>query len=145
MLFWQGANVLHPDAVAPARASGVVLNIKNTSNPQHPGTLVVPDGDVRAARTVATEQVIGVTGIGEAGVGEPGGVVIVCTTTESARNIVGLVSVALAEAGIANKKVAWDTGVPVVRVHVAEEARPSATRVIYKAIGDSALFVAQQD
>ncbi|MDQ1348197.1 MAG: bifunctional aspartokinase / homoserine dehydrogenase 1 [Acidobacteriota bacterium] len=35
-----GAKVLHPRTIAPARAAGVPVRIRNTFRPEHPGTLV---------------------------------------------------------------------------------------------------------
>ena len=65
------ANVLHPDAVAPSQRAAVPINIRNTANPTHPGTLIVHDDDERAQRGAA-QQVVGVTIQDEA-------VVVVCT------------------------------------------------------------------
>ena len=65
------ANVLHPDAVAPSQRAAVPINIRNTANPTHPGTLIVHDDDERAQRGAA-QQVVGVTIQDDA-------VVVVCT------------------------------------------------------------------
>lgn len=40
-----GAEVLHEDAVAPARRRGIPINIRSTSEPQKPGTLIVKNAD----------------------------------------------------------------------------------------------------
>ncbi|BAM05195.1 aspartate kinase [Phycisphaera mikurensis] len=40
-LSYMGATVLHPEAVFPVRAAGIPVNIRNTSEPAHPGTLIV--------------------------------------------------------------------------------------------------------
>ena len=47
-----GAKVLHPRTIAPARAAGVPVRIRNTFRPDHPGTLVERRGasDERAGR-----------------------------------------------------------------------------------------------
>jgi aspartate kinase len=37
-----GASVMHEDAVFPVRNAGVPTSIRNTGNPQHPGTIIVP-------------------------------------------------------------------------------------------------------
>eukprot|EP01052_Picozoa_sp_SAG31_P014992 SAG31_NODE_950_length_10811_cov_4.497760_2_plen_420_part_00 len=57
-----GAGVLHPDAVAPCKAVGVPINVKNTRNPVHPGTMMVADGDPRASQWDQAALAIGVTG-----------------------------------------------------------------------------------
>ncbi len=46
-LAFMGASVLHEDAVQPVRESGIALNIRNTNEPDNPGTLIVEriDGD----------------------------------------------------------------------------------------------------
>lgn len=40
-LSYMGATVLHPEAVFPVRASGIPVNIRNTGDPDHPGTHIV--------------------------------------------------------------------------------------------------------
>ena len=41
-LAYMGANVLHPESIFPVRRAGIPINIKNTFNPAHPGTLIMP-------------------------------------------------------------------------------------------------------
>jgi homoserine kinase len=48
-----GAKVLHPRTIAPARAAGVPVRIRNTFRPEHPGTLV----ERRSAATAGDERV----------------------------------------------------------------------------------------
>jgi len=55
-LSYMGATVLHEDAIFPVRTVGIPVQIKNTNDPQAPGTLIVPKTDV-----IDTERVI--TGI----------------------------------------------------------------------------------
>ena len=40
-----GAEVLHEDAISPARRLGIPINIKNTFEPDNPGTLIVQNAD----------------------------------------------------------------------------------------------------
>ena len=40
-LSYMGARVLHPEAVFPVRQAGIPVNIRNTNEPDHPGTLLV--------------------------------------------------------------------------------------------------------
>jgi aspartate kinase len=40
-LSYMGASVLHDEAIAPVRDVGIVLNIRNTNEPDHPGTRIV--------------------------------------------------------------------------------------------------------
>lgn len=42
-LSYMGANVLHEDAVFPARAAGIPINIRNTNAPEDPGTIITND------------------------------------------------------------------------------------------------------
>ncbi|MDR0285215.1 MAG: aspartate kinase [Propionibacteriaceae bacterium] len=39
-LTYMGATVLHEDAITPVREAGIPINIRNTNNPDHPGTWV---------------------------------------------------------------------------------------------------------
>lgn len=41
-LAYMGAEVLHPESVFPVRSAGIPINIKNTFNPSHKGTMIVP-------------------------------------------------------------------------------------------------------
>lgn len=40
-LSYMGANVLHPEAIFPVALCGIPINIKNTFNPDNPGTMIV--------------------------------------------------------------------------------------------------------
>ena len=40
-LAYMGASVLHEDSVAPVKDAGIPLNIRNTNDPSHPGTMIV--------------------------------------------------------------------------------------------------------
>ncbi|KND50738.1 MAG: aspartate kinase [Parcubacteria bacterium C7867-001] len=42
-LAYRGASVLHGAALAPLKDRGTVINIRNSRNPMHPGTQVVPE------------------------------------------------------------------------------------------------------
>ncbi len=42
-LSYMGASVLHEEAVFPARQAGIPINIRNTNEPDNPGTLIVSD------------------------------------------------------------------------------------------------------
>jgi aspartate kinase len=44
-LSYMGARVLHEEAVFPVRAAGIPLNIRNTHDPEAPGTTIVSDSD----------------------------------------------------------------------------------------------------
>ncbi len=41
-LSYMGASVMHEEAVFPVRLAGIPTSIRNTKNPQHPGTLILP-------------------------------------------------------------------------------------------------------
>src|SRR5688572_8111023 len=43
-----GAKVLHEEAVFPVREAGIAVNVRNTNDPEHGGTLVVPEGHPKA-------------------------------------------------------------------------------------------------
>jgi aspartate kinase len=44
-LAYMGAHVLHDEAIFPVREAGIPVLIKNTNNPDDPGTLIVKDAD----------------------------------------------------------------------------------------------------
>lgn len=48
-LSYMGATVLHEDAVFPVFKANIPINIKNTNNPQDPGTFILPNVDDKEA------------------------------------------------------------------------------------------------
>lgn len=42
-LSYMGASVLHDEAVFPAREAGIPINIRNTNEPDNPGTIIIDD------------------------------------------------------------------------------------------------------
>ena len=42
-LSYMGASVLHEDAIFPVRKAGIPINIRNTNEPGHPGTVILPN------------------------------------------------------------------------------------------------------
>ncbi len=48
-LAFMGASVLHEESVAPVKDMGITLNIRNTNEPDDPGTVIVPSSDNDAA------------------------------------------------------------------------------------------------
>ncbi len=44
-LAYMGASVLHDEAIFPVRQAGIPVNIRNTNDPEHPGTLIVRDAE----------------------------------------------------------------------------------------------------
>ena len=42
-LSYMGANVLHSESIFPVRSQGIPINIRNTFEPEHPGTMILPD------------------------------------------------------------------------------------------------------
>lgn len=51
-LSYMGASVLHEDAIYPARMANVPINIRNTNQPEDPGTFITP----RFLRTIAANR-----------------------------------------------------------------------------------------
>ena len=55
-LSYMGATVLHEDAIFPVRAAGIPINIRNTNQPNDPGTLIVAgdsaDSDAQTGYTI---------------------------------------------------------------------------------------------
>lgn len=54
-LSYMGASVMHDEATLPVREAGIPINIRNTNEPQHPGTRIVPrlPDDAKLANAVA--------------------------------------------------------------------------------------------
>lgn len=52
-LSYMGAGVLHEDAIFPVRMAGIPINIRNTNEPDNPGTMIVraDESHVRGAIT----------------------------------------------------------------------------------------------
>jgi bifunctional aspartokinase / homoserine dehydrogenase 1 len=72
-LAYYGAKVLHPKTIRPVIENGIPLRIKNSFNPDHPGTLIVGDnvaanGAIKAVTAVANLALITVEGKGMMGV-----------------------------------------------------------------------------
>ncbi len=44
-LAYMGATVLHDEAIFPVRKAGIPVNIRNTNQPEHPGTMIVRDAE----------------------------------------------------------------------------------------------------
>ncbi len=57
-LSYMGAEVLHPESIFPVRSAGIPINIKNTFNPDCPGTLIV----AHSKRTEGKNVVTGIAG-----------------------------------------------------------------------------------
>jgi aspartate kinase len=72
-LAFYGANVLHPKTMRPCIENGIPLRIKNTFNPDHPGTVVVPEtseknGAIKAVTAIKNLGMITVEGKGMLGI-----------------------------------------------------------------------------
>ena len=72
-LAYYGAKVLHPKTIRPVVENDIPLRIKNTFNPDHPGTLIVPDdesgaGTIKAVTAIKDVGLITVAGRGMLGV-----------------------------------------------------------------------------
>ena len=58
-----GATVLHDEAIFPVRESGIPVNIRNTNEPDDPGTMIVRgNGNGKAGKLDYTGQITGVAG-----------------------------------------------------------------------------------
>lgn len=44
-LAYMGATVLHEDAIFPVRQACIPINVRNTNEPDEPGTMIIPDND----------------------------------------------------------------------------------------------------
>jgi aspartate kinase len=64
-LAYFGAKVLHPKTIHPAVKQGIPVRVKNTFDPEHPGTVITAEGDREAlgARAIAHKRGIHVVSI----------------------------------------------------------------------------------
>jgi bifunctional aspartokinase / homoserine dehydrogenase 1 len=72
-LAYYGARVLHPKTMRPCLDNNIPLRIKNTFNPDHPGTLIVPDGQginggIKAVTAIENLSLVTIEGKGMIGV-----------------------------------------------------------------------------
>ena len=72
-LAFYGAKVLHPLTIRPCVENDIPLRIKNTFNPDHPGTVIVsdsvePNGDLKAVTAIRNLSLVTVEGRGMMGV-----------------------------------------------------------------------------
>jgi len=72
-LAYYGAKVVHPKTIRPVIERGIELWIKNTFNPDHPGTCIVPDhrrisGKIKAVTAIKGQSMITIEGRGMLGV-----------------------------------------------------------------------------
>ncbi|MCB9420576.1 MAG: aspartate kinase [Ardenticatenaceae bacterium] len=72
-LAFYGAKVLHPKTIRPCVENGIPLRIKNTFNPTHDGTVIVPDngngkGGIKAVTAIKNLSLLTVEGKGMLGV-----------------------------------------------------------------------------
>lgn len=72
-LAYFGAKVLHPKTILPVVERGIPLRIKNTFNPEHPGTLVLSEsngagGTLHAVTAIKRQSLVTIEGRGMLGV-----------------------------------------------------------------------------
>ncbi len=72
-LAYYGARVLHPKTMRPCVENNIPLRIKNTFNPEHPGTVIVPkrtnqNGGIKAVTSIKDLSLITVEGKGMLGI-----------------------------------------------------------------------------
>jgi aspartate kinase len=72
-LAFYGAKVLHPKTVQPIINKGIPLRVRNTFNPQHPGTLIGKNGEksttvIKAVTSIRKVSMLTVSGKGMIGV-----------------------------------------------------------------------------
>ncbi len=51
-LSYMGASVLHADAIFPVKKAGIPINIRNTFEPENPGTMIVPNNEYHNGKVV---------------------------------------------------------------------------------------------
>ncbi|MBR2160419.1 MAG: aspartate kinase [Clostridia bacterium] len=53
-LSYMGASVLHAEAIFPVKMCGIPINIKNTFEPENPGTMIIPDEEYNGNGQIVT-------------------------------------------------------------------------------------------
>ncbi|MFA5414848.1 MAG: aspartate kinase [Methanoregula sp.] len=74
-LSYFGAKVMHPRSIDPAMRKNILVRVKNTFNPTHPGTMIVKDGhrDRRVVKALTYIEKVGAINInGAQMIGRPG-------------------------------------------------------------------------
>ena len=74
-LSYFGAKVMHPRSIDPAMRKNILVRVKNTVNPAHPGTMIVKDGhrDPRVVKALTYIEKVGSINInGAQMIGRPG-------------------------------------------------------------------------
>jgi len=74
-LSYFGAKVMHPRSIEPAMRKGILVRVKNTFNPSHPGTVIVRDGkrDHRVVKALTyIDKVAAINICGAQMIGRPG-------------------------------------------------------------------------
>jgi aspartate kinase len=74
-LSYFGAKVMHPRSIDPAMRKNILVRVKNTFNPTHPGTMIVKDGhrDPRVVKALTYIEKVGSINInGAQMIGRPG-------------------------------------------------------------------------
>ncbi|MDD2777956.1 MAG: aspartate kinase, partial [Methanocellales archaeon] len=71
-LSYFGAKVLHPKTIEPAIQKGITVRVRNTFNPEHPGTLIIKAHEhikdiVKAVTLIQNIALINISGSGMAG------------------------------------------------------------------------------
>ncbi len=123
-LAYYGAKVLHPKTIRPVVERGIGLWIKNTFNPQHPGTQIVRDngylnGGAKAVTVIRGQTMLTVEGRGMLGV--PGGAARTFSAVARTHTSVSLITQASSEQSICFTVPAALTG--SVMAAVREEFR----------------------
>src|SRR5262252_3903585 len=120
-LAYFGAKVIHPQTMAPAIARGLPIFIRNTFNPQHPGTRIDAVGDengpVKGLTLAHHLALINVEGTGMAGV--PG--------------IAARLFDALARAGVNIRAIAQGASERNISVAIASDDSARALRAAHAA------------
>ena len=74
-LSYFGAKVMHPRSIEPAMRKNILVRVKNTFNPSHPGTVIVPNGqrDHRVVKALTyIDKVAAININGAQMIGRPG-------------------------------------------------------------------------
>ncbi|MDW8325471.1 MAG: aspartate kinase [Anaerolineales bacterium] len=102
-LAFYGAKVLHPKTIRPVIERGIALRVKNTFQPEHPGTEIIPDngvarGSIRAVTAFRGQSIITLEGRGMLGI--PGIAARTFAAVARTRTSVSMISQASSEQSI---------------------------------------------
>jgi aspartate kinase len=142
-LAYYGANVLHPKTVQPLVRRQIPIRIRNTFNPEHPGTLIGEQGSDGAAKAVTAIKEVSVITVGGPGMlGLAGVAARIFAAVARARANILLISQASSEQSVCLAVPRAEAAVAVAELRDELAGDFSAHDVEHISVLDQAVIVA---